>query len=102
MVSLQGLGPRARKAVLSGDTSDVRATIELGPAAKWDDLAAAIAEIGGTVNFHDAASRLVSVELCPARLDAIASVPGVVYVEIGDRLQRDEPETGQWWDRLLS
>lgn len=88
---------------MSGGTSDVQATIELGVAAKWNDLAGTIADLGGTVNFYDAATRLASIDLCEAQLGEIAKAPGVVYVEVGDRLHRETPEVSgsEWWERLL-
>ncbi|MGF1595483.1 MAG: hypothetical protein ACFCVK_00890 [Acidimicrobiales bacterium] len=87
---------------MTGDSSEVLATIEFGPATVWEDLARTIDELGGTVNFHDTVSRLASVQLNASRLGAIADTPGVVYVEVGDRLQQETAVVhDEWWNRLF-
>lgn len=82
------LSPKAKKAVLMGAGGAVVGLVQMAPNAERADLEREVHALGGSVESWTAEAGLAAIEIPTARLNELAELDGVVYVEIGERYQR--------------
>ena len=83
----RSLSPRARKALLTAESGTrIPVSIEFAPAADVAALTRELEALGARVRSADESTRLLDADVEADRLDQVADLDAVVYVETGDRL----------------
>lgn len=77
------LSPQARRAALLGGEGEiVRALVQVAASADFEELKERLAQEGAEVGAWMEETRLLTVTIESARLEALAQLPGVIYVEV--------------------
>jgi hypothetical protein len=81
------LSPQAKKAVMLGSDQLVVALVQMAPAADRVGTVHSLQALQAVLRSWSNATGIATVELRADKLDRLADLEGVVYIEIGERYQ---------------
>jgi hypothetical protein len=82
------LSPEAKKRFLTAAEEPVSALLQVAPTADLPALRASLEAAGGRLGSWMEETRLLSVEIAAGRLEEVADLPGVAYVDAATAWRR--------------